>query len=88
MKRLKIEHQKVGWKTFEREKLICIRGSAAINPFLVSENRLARVVKRRRMRLKKSKTIAVSDKLVDVHKTNITLHELNIFGQDQEKKRR
>lgn len=85
MKRLKIEHQKVGWKTFEPEKLIRIRDSATINPFLVSENRLARVVKRRHMRLKKSKTIVVSDMLVDVHKTNITLHELNTFGRDREK---
>lgn len=74
---IKLENraQKVGWKTTEREELCCIGESVAINPFLVCENRLVTVVKRRRVNLKMSKTIAVSDTLVDVYKTSITLNE-------------
>lgn len=40
-KSLKIELQKVGWKTLEREKLLCIRESVVQNPILTHENRLA-----------------------------------------------
>lgn len=33
MKDLKIESQKVGWKTLEREKLFCIRESVVRQPY-------------------------------------------------------
>ena len=43
-----LRYQKVGWKTYECEKLICIRESVYSTLFWSHENRLVMRVKRRR----------------------------------------
>ena len=56
---IKLENraQKVGQKTLEREELHCVRESVVLKPYSDAREPSGGVFKRRRIRLKRSKTV-------------------------------